>query len=335
MGGSLSLSKSIMKNWRDHQKSMTRAAELKGRCTKIYIQSSWNFDIKPGSTEASGELSPIWARQLKDGTTHRGRQLSGVIIEPAIYTGGIYFVLKDAVGALVKVGVYGIPDADLDVAAQLFKPGECVTVREPYFKVGMDGRAFIRVDDPSSDLHIDSTSILPGTDSVAWQHVGKQFFAASMPAAAIECWNESLCFANATSAVATLLTNRAAALLRASRPAEVARDCGVALIVCPSQVKAAGRLVDALSELKFNEEARKLASAFTKQFPYIKSSLQAPLCHGASHTTAISGQCLGPGPTPSRGNGGGPGINQASTTSRILFCRFCLVHAVVSHHWTT
>ena len=161
-------------------------------------------------------------------------------------------------------------------------------MREPYFKVGMDGRAFIRVDDPSSDLHIDSTSILPGTDSVAWQHVGKQFFAASMPAAAIECWNESLCFANATSAVATLLTNRAAALLRASRPAEVARDCGVALIVCPSQVKAAGRLVDALSELKFNEEARKLASAFTKQFPYIKSSLQAPLLKARSPSSGAS-----------------------------------------------
>ena len=69
--------------------------------------------------------------------------------------------------------------------------------------------------------------------------------------------------------------SRAAALLRAARPAEAACDCAVALIIDPSQVKAAGRLVEALAELKLDDVAALYAREFIERWPRLRSSLQS------------------------------------------------------------
>ena len=208
---------------------------------------SQNSNAKPEKPTKvmPGTALSIWVRQLTAGTCHCEHRLSGVVIEDAIFTGGIYFVMKDAIGNLVKIGIYNIQNASPIAAAHRFPCGKCVTIVEPYLKTGNDGSAFVHVDDPGTDVLTDS-HVLPGCDAAAWQLEGNQLFAASMTAEAFECWSRALSFAAASSTVSTLLTNRAAGLLQSGHPAEADRDCFVALTIDPLQVKAAGQLVDAL-----------------------------------------------------------------------------------------
>jgi tetratricopeptide (TPR) repeat protein len=263
----------VMKNWLEHQK-MSKGHGWGG--TWMGHTHTDSDEVKPETNKAPDDVLPIWARQLTAGASHRKRRLSGVVIEDAIFTGGIYFVMKDAIGDLVKVGVYNIPNASPAVAAQLFQCGKCVTIIEPYLKFGMDGLAFVRVDNPATDVLTDS-HLLPGCDAAAWQLEGKQLFAAHMTTAAFECWSRALSFSAASAPVATLLTNRAAALLRSEQPAEAARDCFVALTIDSWQVKAAGRLVEALSALELKEAARTYALGFAERWPELKSRLQPHL----------------------------------------------------------
>jgi hypothetical protein len=113
-------------------------------------------------------------------------------------------VLEDSVGTYVKVGIYNIPDASPAAASQLFKLSTTVTIREPYFKVGMDSLAFVRVDDPMSDLRVDTS--LPEDNSTAWQQEGKKLFAISEHRAAIDCWDRAILSSQAKTPIATLMT---------------------------------------------------------------------------------------------------------------------------------
>ena len=275
----------VMRDWRKHKEmdAFKSRGWKRGEYNHV-IHFSHNSDVKPEkpTKEMPETVLPIWVRQLTAGTCHRKRRLSGVVIKDAIFTGGIYFIMKDAIGDLVKVGVYNIPSASPAVAAHRFPCGKCVTIVEPYLKTGMDGSAFVRVDDPVTDVLTDF-HVLPGCDAAAWQLEGKQLFVANMTAAAFECWSRALSFAAASSTVSTLLTNRAAALLRSGHPAEAARDCFVALTIDPLQVKAAGRLVDALSALGLDEVARTYAHGFAERWPELKSYLQTHLW-GARHS---------------------------------------------------
>lgn len=198
--------KRVMKNWRSHQEMANAQLHLASMVTATNF--SWNHDVKPAAsatvTVTGADLAPIWVDQMKAGATHAGRQLSGTVIETAVYTGGIYFVLEDAVGNYIKVGVYNIPDASAATASHLFKSSTIVTILEPYFKVGVDYLAFVRVDDPVSDLRVDTS--LPEDDSAAWQQEGKQFFAISAHRAAIDCWDRALFFSQAKTPIATLMT---------------------------------------------------------------------------------------------------------------------------------
>ena len=137
---------------------------------------SSSFDVKPeaGDPPTTNTLSPLWCCHLSPSTTHVGRRLTGKIIRGGVHTGGVYFVLEDAVGGVVKVGVYNIPDAGPRVAAELFPEGFTVTVIEPYYKIGQDQLPFIRVDNPAE---LDMSLSLPGSDPLAWQREGKDSFA--------------------------------------------------------------------------------------------------------------------------------------------------------------
>jgi tetratricopeptide (TPR) repeat protein len=275
----------VMRDWRGHKEmaAFKSTGWRKGEYHHV-LKFSDNSNVKPEkpTKEMPGTALSIWVRHLTTGTCHRERWLSGVVIEDAIFTGGIYFVMKDAIGDLVKIGVYNIPNASPAAAAHRFPCGKCVTIVEPYLKTGIDGSAFVRVDDPATDVLTDS-HVLPGCDAAAWQLEGNQLFAANMTAEAFECWSRALSFAAASSTVSTLLTNRAAALLRSGHPAEAARDCFVALTIDPLQVKAAGRLVDALSALGLDEVAKTYAQGFVERWPELKSYLQTHLW-GARHS---------------------------------------------------
>eukprot|EP00966_Prymnesium_polylepis_P033401 776587-Prymnesium_polylepis.2 len=227
-------------------------------------------DIKPSRDASQKEtLRPIWCRQMVIGTTHVGCLLSGKVIRAGIFTGGIYFLLEDTVGGLVKAGVYNITNANLAIAVHLFPEGRTVAIAEPYLKVGSDGFPFIRIEQPD-DLQLDAC--LPNSPD-AWQREGKQFFNAGQYPAAIECWDRSLILNSTTVATAVLFSNRAAALLQCSRAVEAVRDSAIALVL-DAQPKAAGRLVTGMVAIGLIDAATQIAATFARRWPQIKPTLE-------------------------------------------------------------
>ena len=154
-------------------------------------------------------------------------------------------------GGIVKVGAY---DTELWAtpaqARRAFFKGRCVLILEPFFKRGLDGLCFIRVDQ-RDDIIVDIPDPRPET-AAAWHLQGNAFYTASprsdcSPLAAIDCWSRALMLAG--DQVAVLLANRAAAELAAAMPALAAADAAVASVLDPTNPKAAFRLITALVDM--------------------------------------------------------------------------------------
>jgi tetratricopeptide (TPR) repeat protein len=152
---------------------------------------------------------------------------------------------------MIKVGAY---DTELWAtpaqARRAFFKGRCVLIKEPFFKRGLDGLCFIRVDQ-RDDIIFDIPDPRPDT-AVAWHLQGNAFYTTSprsncSPLAAIDCWSRALTLAG--NQVAVLLANRAAAELAAALPAMAAADAAVASVLDPTNRKAAFRLIAALVDM--------------------------------------------------------------------------------------
>ena len=92
---------------------------------------------------------------------------------------------------MIKVGAY---DTELWAtpaqARRAFFKGRCVLIKEPFFKRGLDGLCFIRVDQ-RDDIIFDIPDPRPDT-AVAWHLQGNAFYTTSprsncSPLAAIDC----------------------------------------------------------------------------------------------------------------------------------------------------
>jgi tetratricopeptide (TPR) repeat protein len=154
-----------------------------------------------------------------------------------------------------------------------FHVGRHLRISEPFFKFGQDGKPFVRIDQPSDDL-----AFIPDprpADGAAWHALGNQFYGCkhSSVAAARECWNRALVLLGGTAA--TLLSNRSAANLGMRSCAPAALDAGAALLLDPTNQKAAFRLAAALSQMP-NQEAnsRALARLCVGRFPAAKGSFE-------------------------------------------------------------
>lgn len=66
------------------------------------------------------------------------------------------FTLLDETGNIEKVAVYNYPLKNKS-ASKVFCMGASVTIKDPYYKMAMDGSPIIRIDDPSK-ITIDKVS---------------------------------------------------------------------------------------------------------------------------------------------------------------------------------
>ena len=130
-----------------------------------------NTGKKPGKTsgvETQAELPTMFVAQLRVGDVHTNRALVGTIRKPRSQTCGIYFLLEDALGDLVRIGVY---NAGFDAASApaAFPAGQTLSIAAPFLDAG-DGHAFVRVDDPDDIATPASTG---PTDAAEWHEQGK------------------------------------------------------------------------------------------------------------------------------------------------------------------
>ena len=87
-------------------------------------------------------------------------------------------------------------------------PGRCLTLTNPYFKMGMHCKSFIRVEDYFGTLSFDSPGapFADGRDSAAWRSLGNDFVAADDEATALQCYQNAL--AKSPEILLALLSNR-------------------------------------------------------------------------------------------------------------------------------
>jgi hypothetical protein len=128
-----------------------------------------------------------------------------------------------------------------------FYVGQHVCMLEPFFKIGMDRKPFVRIDKPSDDLAFIRNP--RPADGAGWHSLGNHFYGCkhSSLSAARECCSRALAMLGVPAA--TLLSNRSAAHLGMSSFAAAALDAGAALLLDPTNQKAAFRLAKALSQM--------------------------------------------------------------------------------------
>jgi len=110
--------------------------------------------FKPSKRQPSvntENLKPIHIEDmgLRD-AVFKGYILSCKIIElPTVWT-GTYTLIEDEQGQVEKIGLYGFGFEDDREAKQLFWIGKRISIIHPYMRMGMDGKPYIRVDNPST-----------------------------------------------------------------------------------------------------------------------------------------------------------------------------------------
>jgi hypothetical protein len=268
---------------------------------------TFNFDVKAkaGAT-ALADCAPLLVEHMSTGMTHRKCVLVGEVASAGIFTGGIYFLLEDPLGGMVKIGVYGIPGACARLAASAFCRGRRVAIVDPFFKVGADGAAFVRVDEPS-EVH--------SVPAVCWKELGTDFLKrSSMPSAAASCYGCGI--ASVVAPAAILLTNRSNANLRLGHTACAVRDAAAAALLDQGNAKALHHLAQSLlqsDDAALREVGEQLRIEGEGLFPRVAASfklLRDPLVKPAPsagapwwETPSLVNSLIEDGPLPSRGVG--------------------------------
>eukprot|EP01087_Luapelamoeba_hula_P023142 TRINITY_DN845_c0_g1_i1.p1 TRINITY_DN845_c0_g1~~TRINITY_DN845_c0_g1_i1.p1 ORF type:complete len:1213 (+),score=235.00 TRINITY_DN845_c0_g1_i1:88-3639(+) len=92
----------------------------------------------PNRTIVLSEMDPTVDR------IHTGYALQGMFIEFPVTVKATYSVIQDTEGRVFKIAVYNLPDS-----TRYMRPGQTVTLIDPYMRLAADGKPMLRVDDPS------------------------------------------------------------------------------------------------------------------------------------------------------------------------------------------
>ena len=263
-----STNEAVFKNYDEHEKYMHE------QMSNAHIRSTrpYGTTAKAIQRNLSDVTNILCVSQLTVGRTHGKSALIGRIVRKGIYTGGSYFVLEDLVGDVVKVGVYNDECNSPATARKMYPVGRSILVTDPYFKVGMDGSPFIRVDDPRCLQNFDFPN-----DADTWHQLGNKLFQQNQKshgdsteptsAAAIRtCWTTAI-KESQSSTIAILLSNRAAAFMAEGKHGQAARDCAAAVFLDPDYTKAFFRLATALQEMDAPNAAFQICSLAIRQCP--------------------------------------------------------------------
>ncbi|KAE9080508.1 hypothetical protein PF005_g22827, partial [Phytophthora fragariae] len=221
-------------------------------------------DAKPACvTRSLGRLTPMIAKELDLGTTHRGRYLCGWVAVDDAFSGisATSLLLEDVTGYLVEIAVYGLGDPSLpsyqrqSLMASRFPKGKPIVVFEPFYKIRLDGSLGIRVEEPTE---IAPWQAVP-TDLKTWKNLGNKFFSGlrSQNAAcgALSCYERALQTVQPEAhSIAVLLNNIATCRFKLGDYSASIQLSGAAVHLNPCYFKGWLRLASALSEREVDNQ---------------------------------------------------------------------------------
>lgn len=128
-----------------------RFTEERGMLSSSFIPPSYLPCFTP-----MAELKPITIKNLQLEIHHRGTYLLLRSITPPNRMTAIMAVMEDEDGNVILLQLYQQEDERSRPAADIVKVGTILLVKEPYFKVMVDGEYGLRVDHLSDVIHLTS-----------------------------------------------------------------------------------------------------------------------------------------------------------------------------------
>ncbi|TVY56830.1 hypothetical protein LCER1_G002327, partial [Lachnellula cervina] len=121
-----------------------------------HVQSTFLPPPYPPSTAALEALTPIFIRDLRLGTHHRGKYLLVRSATGPDRITAIMNIVEDEQEDAIMMQLYQQPEEIIRPASSIVTTGDIFLIKEPFFKVMGDGEYGLRIDHVSDILRIDA-----------------------------------------------------------------------------------------------------------------------------------------------------------------------------------
>ena len=121
-----------------------------------HIYSSFLPPPYPPSTASLDELTPIYIKDLRLGTHHRGSYLLVRSVTSPNRMTAIMVIVEDERDDAILLQLFQQPDEDVQPASSIVTVGDVFLIKEPFLKIMADGEYGLRVDHVSDIVRIDA-----------------------------------------------------------------------------------------------------------------------------------------------------------------------------------
>ena len=210
------------------------------------------------STKSFEKLQKINIKNLIIDKTHHGFYLKGKLFVECGKVNGITSILQDENDDLVRISIYNFPIPKGVDYRQVIKKDRIIYIKEPYYKMALDGMLVVRVDSPE-DIIFDELILASKKKTCEdLKNEGNKAFERKEFEEALLLYDQALDLkADDIKIIAVINSNKAACLLNLCRFEQALESAKIAITLDPSYLKARFRFNQALIELGRFDEAIK------------------------------------------------------------------------------
>jgi tetratricopeptide (TPR) repeat protein len=237
------------------------------------VKTVWttNDNVKPsdGKIFNLDQLSLVSVDELKLDTIHRGKYLSGKLIVDPNLAASVQTLLEDEFGSIVRVSIYNAIPANvpqrnhLVYCHQHFPKGHYLTIKQPFFKIRMDGTPGIRIE-TLDDVIVSALPKHAVKSAEEWKKEGNTSYQNKDFTSALKYYRKGLSVLNTGNILTKLLTNLSLCSSKAQDHFRALLFALTANACDETSDKACYRIALSLEALKYPREANaflKLMSA--------------------------------------------------------------------------
>ena len=196
--------------------------------------------------------------ELVSGIIHSNKVIyAKVCVNEGAKTTGYYTIIEDEYGQCARIGVYNITKRLLRSLNQ----GRKIAIVNPFYKLGVDGYHFIRIDSPAELLVIIGEEKGGNKSSEDHKKEGNEFFKSADYPKAIECYTRAIRIDRSNP---VYLCNRSVCYFKLELYEEALLDSESAVKVDPNNHKCLYRMATAWSGLGDHEKSVKILQGINK-----------------------------------------------------------------------
>ncbi|ESZ98258.1 hypothetical protein SBOR_1354 [Sclerotinia borealis F-4128] len=225
-----------------------------------------------------GKLKPVYIKDLRLETHHRGNYLLVRVLTPPHRMTAIMAIVEDENAGAVPLQIYQQPDEKIRPATSVIMKNDVLLIKEPYLKTTSDGGYGLRVDHVSDlvclDAHCDmlpnrwkSRPVILGKTADDWKQEGNEAMGKKDYWAAIQSYTAALECPSSAQVTKTIHLNRALAHLKDASFDAALTDSQCMISLSDASEKALYRAGQALYGLGRFSECRDMFESLCKKYP--------------------------------------------------------------------